>query len=408
MNKQAAPSDSRNRFIVSHKRSERLVSPSNISLVNEPNRDLKPEIQKLQTQNNNLKTQVTKLKHQLIQSQKEYLRVKKQLGYMNEQSDKHKQNKQDLEHKPQHYHTNNPAVVLPAMIKEYVQEYELLKNERNKINDELSLVVESSHIMKLLQDMVYSAINEKNSEEIASLVRARDEERDRFIMRVESYANRVRDQKPLPEINWNSLVEDINTCYLAHEALRMWDEQQKNCAKEYVEIAQVRIKTKSILNKLDNELREKEKLLRQKSREKRKAEIDIEELEDDNASAEEIDAAKKSLARIKAHIFTLTSEIEVIRGEIADVSSPDYPERAYQFDVSSDESCLKSISKKISKIEIANEEEQLCVICMEQERSHACIPCGHRVLCSICIDYIHSECPICRCHVEKFIAIYNS
>ena len=44
------------------------------------------------------------------------------------------------------------------------------------------------------------------------------------------------------------------------------------------------------------------------------------------------------------------------------------------------------------------EDEKLCSICMEGEKTHACLPCGHRCLCAACAEpsLKLETCPICR------------
>lgn len=48
---------------------------------------------------------------------------------------------------------------------------------------------------------------------------------------------------------------------------------------------------------------------------------------------------------------------------------------------------------------------KLCVICVENERENACIPCGHLCLCNGCSKKI-LLCPLCRKDVESFIHVY--
>jgi hypothetical protein len=47
------------------------------------------------------------------------------------------------------------------------------------------------------------------------------------------------------------------------------------------------------------------------------------------------------------------------------------------------------------------EDERLCSICMEGEKTHACLPCGHRCLCAACAgpSFELAACPICRAPV---------
>lgn len=55
-----------------------------------------------------------------------------------------------------------------------------------------------------------------------------------------------------------------------------------------------------------------------------------------------------------------------------------------------------------------NESEALCVICMENPSSRACVPCGHMCICEKCQIRCSrtNVCPICRVHIERIIKIY--
>jgi hypothetical protein len=46
------------------------------------------------------------------------------------------------------------------------------------------------------------------------------------------------------------------------------------------------------------------------------------------------------------------------------------------------------------------DESQLCVICKENANSHACIPCGHKILCEECVPVIESKGKCPKCHAE--------
>ena len=48
----------------------------------------------------------------------------------------------------------------------------------------------------------------------------------------------------------------------------------------------------------------------------------------------------------------------------------------------------------------------LCVLCLEEEKRIACIPCGHLTTCAPCSHSLRS-CPICRREIEAFVRIYT-
>jgi hypothetical protein len=42
-------------------------------------------------------------------------------------------------------------------------------------------------------------------------------------------------------------------------------------------------------------------------------------------------------------------------------------------------------------------DEDLCAICMDREKTHIVIPCGHECLCGPCSEVVtDKECPVCR------------
>ena len=55
-----------------------------------------------------------------------------------------------------------------------------------------------------------------------------------------------------------------------------------------------------------------------------------------------------------------------------------------------------------------NEDEELCIICLEHKVSHACIPCGHLKYCEKCVKIIvdRNECAVCRSKVQSVYKIF--
>jgi hypothetical protein len=42
-------------------------------------------------------------------------------------------------------------------------------------------------------------------------------------------------------------------------------------------------------------------------------------------------------------------------------------------------------------------DEDLCAICMESEKTHIVIPCGHQCICGPCSEAVtDKQCPVCR------------
>lgn len=66
---------------------------------------------------------------------------------------------------------------------------------------------------------------------------------------------------------------------------------------------------------------------------------------------------------------------------------------------------IQCIINRNSDKKVRFDNVKLCVICAENERENACIPCGHLCLCNVCSKKI-LHCPLCRKDVESFIHIY--
>merc|ERR1712228_67609 len=48
-----------------------------------------------------------------------------------------------------------------------------------------------------------------------------------------------------------------------------------------------------------------------------------------------------------------------------------------------------------------------CVICLDNKRTHCCVPCGHKCLCEQCKDLTNGKCPICQRAIDSFIKVYD-
>ena len=61
-----------------------------------------------------------------------------------------------------------------------------------------------------------------------------------------------------------------------------------------------------------------------------------------------------------------------------------------------------------AKIKLVKAEKALCVVCMDQDATHAAAPCGHLVLCEACVARLKgSTCPACRAEVTTYMRIYH-
>ena len=57
--------------------------------------------------------------------------------------------------------------------------------------------------------------------------------------------------------------------------------------------------------------------------------------------------------------------------------------------------------KQTENLQLANP----CVVCSNEEKKLACIPCGHLVACLVCGNSLR-VCPMCRREIEAFVRIY--
>lgn len=57
--------------------------------------------------------------------------------------------------------------------------------------------------------------------------------------------------------------------------------------------------------------------------------------------------------------------------------------------------------------EEADLEKHGCGACSYYKKSHACIPCGHLILCGPCSTKIEKSCPQCRAPVSSFVKIFS-
>ncbi len=59
------------------------------------------------------------------------------------------------------------------------------------------------------------------------------------------------------------------------------------------------------------------------------------------------------------------------------------------------------------------EERTMCVVCLEQARSHVLLPCGHKCLCTTCVETVlgtgaDAVCPLCRSHIQSAQRVFDS
>lgn len=54
------------------------------------------------------------------------------------------------------------------------------------------------------------------------------------------------------------------------------------------------------------------------------------------------------------------------------------------------------------------DEQRLCVICQERDKSVVLLPCRHLCICDQCAEYDQLRvCPLCRRDIESKFAVYS-
>jgi len=65
------------------------------------------------------------------------------------------------------------------------------------------------------------------------------------------------------------------------------------------------------------------------------------------------------------------------------------------------------MKKKSTLVRGGNDDEGLCVICLDKKADYAIKPCGHLCLCEDCTSAIGGKCPICRGGMNGVMKIFN-
>ena len=83
---------------------------------------------------------------------------------------------------------------------------------------------------------------------------------------------------------------------------------------------------------------------------------------------------------------------------------------------SSDVAAASSLQAQLEALQLRlreQEERMLCVVCLERARSHVLLPCGHKCLCSSCVDTVlgtgaDAVCPLCRTPIQKAQRVFDT
>ena len=52
-------------------------------------------------------------------------------------------------------------------------------------------------------------------------------------------------------------------------------------------------------------------------------------------------------------------------------------------------------------------DEDTCVVCMDAEKTHSFVPCGHKCVCKTCGETLRNKCPICKQKVQSILRVYD-
>jgi len=70
----------------------------------------------------------------------------------------------------------------------------------------------------------------------------------------------------------------------------------------------------------------------------------------------------------------------------------------------------KEIQQLESLLENKKQENNLCVICMEELRNTVCVPCGHLAYCNICVESLkkkgYNSCSVCRETISTYTRVF--
>jgi hypothetical protein len=274
--------------------------------------------------------------------------------------------------------------------------YTTLEKERRESMGVLDSLVQVNQDVDSSQRMVTLAIaNNESLDEVRKLTMLRDKNRAVFDEKVKQFCKTVKHQTKIDDVDWNMVLEKINRCRGKHEAIRIVDEKQLPLAKSYSEERKRNKASKQKMESLDSILKDKGILSRQIDRDIRRAYIKIEELEDLGASQEEKVLARLEVITLEKSLQAARTDISDLKKELKEISKLQFPERVLE-------------EKELEKTRCGEEDSSLCVVCLDKKSTHACTPCGHRVLCSICTDKTENKCPICRQNVQRFYEIFNS
>jgi hypothetical protein len=68
---------------------------------------------------------------------------------------------------------------------------------------------------------------------------------------------------------------------------------------------------------------------------------------------------------------------------------------------------ISEIASKAREMHCFADKRYVCVVCLEGDRNHVAIPCGHVILCDNCSEHqALRNCPICRVRIKSIHKIF--
>jgi hypothetical protein len=91
------------------------------------------------------------------------------------------------------------------------------------------------------------------------------------------------------------------------------------------------------------------------------------------------------------------------------IDSPMLKEKVYAFlsSLTHLPKATHAVEDKTHTIDYSSSHTTSCVICLEGERNHAIVPCGHVILCDECSrQHTLRHCPMCRVRIQSLLKIF--
>jgi len=120
-----------------------------------------------------------------------------------------------------------------------------------------------------------------------------------------------------------------------------------------------------------------------------------------------------TIVTVIALFFTCLLVTVRVLGDDFDVEDPEPVPINHGSNISPEGEIPKPKKPEVKKTEV---ELKSCSICLENEKTYACMPCGHMCLCALCAEDLSKKgvndqnitrCPICRLKVDNIIRIFQ-